>query len=119
MVSAFMHRTAMRTTIITIIAAVLLTATGAHAEGCTRDHELYRIVPEYRAVLLDGGSIIRVMFADWKDERLSTWKPGHNITFCPDENKMINTTTNTVATLVSQFATNAIRFFSAARLTAP
>ena len=60
-------------------------------------------MPEYRAVLLDGGDIKRVMFVDWKDERLSTWKPGHNITFCPDENKMINTTINSVATLLSEF----------------
>jgi hypothetical protein len=75
----------------------------AHAEGCTPNHELYRIVPEYRAVLLDGGDIKRVMFVDWKDERLNTWKPGHNITFCPDDNKMINTTINSVATLLSEF----------------
>ena len=60
----------MRTAITTIIAAVLLTATRAYAEGCTRNHELYRIVPEYRAVLLDGGSIKRVMFVEWHDERL-------------------------------------------------
>jgi hypothetical protein len=86
-------------------AAVLLTTTRAHAEGCTPNHELHRIVPEYRAVVLDGGDIKRVMFADWKDERLSTWKPGHNITFCPDENKMINTTINSVATLVPEFST--------------
>jgi hypothetical protein len=33
------------------------------------------------------------------------WKPGHNITYCPDENKMINTTINSVATLISEFAT--------------
>ena len=45
-------------------------------------------MPEYRAVLLDGGDIKRVMFVDWKEERLNTWKPGHNITFCPDDNKM-------------------------------
>ena len=77
----------------------------AHAEGCTQNHELYRIVPEYRAVLLDGGAIKRAMFVDWKDERLSTWKPGHNITFCPDENKMINTTINSIATLLSEFVT--------------
>jgi hypothetical protein len=77
----------------------------AHAEGCTPNHELYRIVPKYRAVLLDGGDIKRVMFVDWKDERLSTWKPGHNITFCPDQDKMINTTINSVATLVSEFVT--------------
>jgi hypothetical protein len=95
----------MRTTIAITVAAVLLTATGAHAEECTRNHELYRIVPEYRAVQLDGGDIKRVMFVDWKDERLSTWKPGHNITFCPDENKMINTTINSVATLISEFTT--------------
>ena len=75
----------------------------AYAQGCTPNHELYRVVPEYRAVLLDGGDIKRVMFVDWKDERLSTWKPGHNITFCPDENKMINTTINSVATLLSEF----------------
>jgi hypothetical protein len=59
-------------------------ASEARAEGCTQNHELYRIVPEYRAVLLDGGDIKRGMFVDGKDERLSTWKPGHNITFCPD-----------------------------------
>jgi hypothetical protein len=75
----------------------------ARAEGCTPNHELYRIVPEYRAVLLDGGEIKRVMFVDWKDERLNTWKPGHNITFCPDDNKMINTTINSIATLLSEF----------------
>ena len=92
-------------TITIAIATVLLTATGAHAEGCTPNHELYRIVPEYRAVLLDGGDIKRVMFVDWKDERLSSWKPGHNITFCPDENKMLNTTINSVVTLLSEFST--------------
>jgi hypothetical protein len=67
------------------IAAVLSTAASAHAAGCTPNHELYRIVPEYRVVLLDGSNIKRVMFVDWKDERLSMWKPGHNITFCPDD----------------------------------
>jgi hypothetical protein len=77
----------------------------AHAQGCTANHELYRIVPEYRAILLDGGAIKRVMFVDWKDERLSTWKPGHNITFCPDQDKMINATINSVATFLSEFAT--------------
>jgi hypothetical protein len=76
----------------------------AHAEGCTPNHELSRIVPEYRAFVLDGGAIKRVMFVDWKEERLSTWKLGHNITFCPDEDKMINTTINSVATLVPEFA---------------
>lgn len=95
----------MRTTIITATAAILLTATGAHAEGCTPNHELYRIVPEYRAVLLDGGNIKRVMFVDQHDERLTTWKPGHNITFCSDDDKMINTTINSIATLVSEITT--------------
>src|SRR6266536_5169716 len=95
----------MRATMTTIVVAVLLiVSTGAHAQQCTRNHELYRIVPEYRAVLLDGGEIKRVMFTDSKDERLSTWKRGHNITFCPDENKMINTTINSVATFLSEFA---------------
>jgi hypothetical protein len=59
-------------------------------------------VPKYRAVMLDGGEIKRVMFVDEKDERLSTWKPGHNITFCPDQDKVINTTINSVATLLSE-----------------
>ena len=54
--------------------------------------------------MLDGGDIKRVMFVDWKDERLNLWKPGHNITYCPDENKMINTTINSVTTLLSEFA---------------
>ena len=72
--------------------ALIITTAGAQAQGCTRDHELYRIVPEHRAIMLDGGDIKRVMFVDWKDERLNLWKPGHNITYCPDENKMINTT---------------------------
>ena len=84
--------------------ALIITTAGAQAQGCTRDHELYRIVPEYRAIMLDGGDIKRVMFVDWKDERLNLWKPGHNITYCPDENKMINTTINSVATLISEFA---------------
>jgi hypothetical protein len=89
----------------TTVAAVLLTAVGAHAEGCTKDHELYRVVTEYRAVLLDGGDIKRVMFVDFNDDRLKSWKPGHNITFCADENKMINTTINSIATLVSEIFT--------------
>src|SRR5262249_27053503 len=55
--------------------------------------------------------IKRVMFVDGKDERLSTWKPGHNITFCPDENKMINTTINSVATLLSEFAATTCKPF--------
>jgi len=92
-------------TATTTVAAVLLTAVGAHAEGCTQNHELYRVVPEYRAVLLDGGDIKRVMFVDFKDDRLKTWKPGHNITFCADENKMINTTINSITTLLSEFVT--------------
>src|SRR5215475_11108580 len=68
--------------------ALIITTAGAQAQGCTRDRELYRIVPEHRAIMLDGGDIKRVMFVDWKDERLNLWKPGHNITYCPDENKM-------------------------------
>lgn len=86
-------------------------ATGAHAEGCTQNHELYRIVPEYRAVLLDGGNVKRVMFVDLQDERLSTWKPGNNITFCPDENKMINTTINSIVTLLSETVTTCDTLF--------
>jgi hypothetical protein len=88
-----------------VIALLLIATGGAHAQQCTPNHELYRIVPKYRAVMLDGGEIKRVMFVDEKDERLSTWKPGHNITFCPDQNKMINTTINSIATLVSEFNT--------------
>jgi hypothetical protein len=88
---------------LTLFVAPCCSVSEAHAEGCTPNHDLYRIVPEYRAVLLDGGDIKRVMFVDWEDERLNTWKPGHNITFCPDDNKMINTTINSVATLLSEF----------------
>jgi hypothetical protein len=55
--------------------------------------------------MLDGGNIKRVMFVDEKDDRLSTWKKGHNITFCPDDDRMINTTINSVATLISEFDT--------------
>lgn len=83
---------------------LIITTAGAQAQGCTPNHELYRIVPEYRAIMLDGGEIKRVMFVDSKDERLKLWKPGHNITYCPDENKTINTTINSVATLLSEFA---------------
>ena len=83
----------------------LITATpGAQAQQCTPNHELYQIIPEHRAVMLDGGEIKRVMYVDEKDERLTSWKPGNNITYCPDENKMINTTINSVATLLSEFA---------------
>jgi hypothetical protein len=57
-------------------------------------------------VMLDGGDIIRVMFVDWKDERLNTWKPGNNITFCPDQNKMINTSINSIATLIPEMSTS-------------
>lgn len=85
--------------------ALLMTTTGACAQECTRNHELYRVVPEYRAVLLDGGEIKRVMFVESQDERLSTWKPGHNITYCPAENKMINTNINSIVTLVSEIST--------------
>ena len=83
---------------------LIIMTTGAQAQGCTPNHELYRIVPEYRAIMLDGGEVKRVMFVDMKDERLKLWKPGHNIRYCPDENKMINTTINSVATLLSEFA---------------
>src|ERR1700684_4051959 len=86
------------------MALVCCLVSAAYAEGCTPNHELYRVVPEFRAVMLDGGDIKRVMYIDYKDERLSTWKPGNNITFCPDQNKMINTTINSIATLVPEFA---------------
>jgi hypothetical protein len=94
----------MRSIICSALIALTITPAAAQAQSCTPNHELYRIVPEYRAIMLDGGEIKRVMFADWKDERLKTWKSGHNITFCPDENKMINTTINSVATLISEFS---------------
>jgi hypothetical protein len=95
-------KTPMKTLALSIAALALL-ATSAHAQGCTRNHELSRIVPEYRTIMLDGNDIKRVMYVDWKDERLTTWKPGHNITYCPDENKVINTTINSVATLIFEF----------------
>ena len=94
----------MRALVCSALMALTVTTTGAHAQGCSRNHELHRIVPEYRAIILDGGNIKRVMFVDWKDERLKIWKPGHNITFCPDENKMINTTINSIATLFPEFS---------------
>jgi hypothetical protein len=84
---------------LTLFALAYCCVSEAYAEGCTPNHELSRIVPEYRAIELDGGEIKRVMSVDPHDERLSTWKPGHNITFCPDKDKMINTTINSVATL--------------------
>jgi hypothetical protein len=99
------RKRAMRTSMTAAVAAVLMTATGAHSEGCSRDHELYRIVPEYRAIILDGGNIKRAMFVDLKDDRLSSWKAGNNITYCPNDDKMINTTINSVVTLVSEFTT--------------
>jgi hypothetical protein len=89
----------------TVAAAALVAAGAAHAEGCTSNHELYKIVPKYRAIMLDGGKIVRAMYVDSKDERLSTWKPGHNITFCPGDNKMVNTTIKSVATLLSETLT--------------
>jgi hypothetical protein len=95
----------MRAIVCSALMALTITTAGAQAQGCTRNHELYRIVSEHRAIMLDGGDIKRVMFVDWKDERLKTWKPGHNITFCPDENKMINTTINSVTTSLSESAT--------------
>jgi hypothetical protein len=94
----------MRAIVCSTLMVLITTTAGAQAQGCTPNHELYRIVPEYRAIMLDGGEIKRVMFVDPKDERLKLWKPGHNITYCPDENKMIDTTINSVATLLSEFA---------------
>ncbi len=40
--------------VVAIVWLIITTGT-AQAQGCTPNHELYRIVPEYRAVLLDGG----------------------------------------------------------------
>jgi hypothetical protein len=95
----------MRAIVCSTLIALIITTAGARAQGCTQNHELYRIVPEHRAIMLDGGDIKRVMYVDWKDERLTLWKPGHNITYCRDENKMIDTTINSVTTLLSEFAT--------------
>src|SRR5215469_13153458 len=95
----------MRAVVCSTLMALIVTTAAAHAQGCTPNHELYRIVPELRAIMLDGGEIKRVMFVDGIDEKLRLWKPGHNITFCPGENKMINTTINSVVTLLSEFAT--------------
>jgi hypothetical protein len=81
-------------------------ASAANAQGCTPNHELYRVVPEFRAIMLDGGEIKRVLFVDWKDERLNAWKPGNNITFCPNQNKVINTSINSIATLLPEMATS-------------
>jgi hypothetical protein len=89
---------------LTLSAALCCGVSEAYAEGCTPNHELSRIVPGYRAIVLDG-EIKRVMSVDPHDERLNTWKPGHNITYCPDKDKMINTTINSIATLLSEFAT--------------
>ena len=87
-----------------IVCSTLTRRQARKHKDARENHELYRIVPEHRAIMLDGGDIKRVMFVDWKDERLNLWKPGHNITYCPDENKMINTTINSVTTLLSEFA---------------
>ena len=87
----------MRAIVCSTLIVLMVTTADTQAQECTRNHELYRIVPEHRAVMLDGGEIKRVMFVDGKDERLKLWKPGHNITYCPDENKMINSTINSVA----------------------
>jgi len=40
----------MRATMTTnvVVAVVLFATAGAHAQECTRNHELYRIVPEHR-----------------------------------------------------------------------
>jgi hypothetical protein len=94
----------MRAIIGSVLMALIIQTAGAQAQGCSPNHELSRIVPEYRAIMLDGGEIKRVMFVDPQDERLKLWKPGHNITYCPDENKVINTTINSVSTLLSEFA---------------
>jgi hypothetical protein len=95
----------MRAIVCFALTAWIISTTGAQAQGCSPNHELSRIVPEYRAIMLDGGAIKRVMFVDSKDdERLTLWKPGHNITYCPDDNKVINTTINSVSTLLSEFA---------------
>jgi hypothetical protein len=99
----------MRAIVCFALVALLTTTAGAQAQQCTPNHELYRIVPEHRAIMLDGGEIKRVMFVDEKDERLTSWKPGHNITYCPDENKVINTTINSVATLLSEFAASSCK----------
>jgi hypothetical protein len=95
----------MRTIVCSILLALIITTAGARAQECTPNHELYRIVPQYRAIMLDAGEIKRTMFVDWQDERLKLWKPGHNITYCADENKVINTTINSVATLLPDFST--------------
>ena len=87
-----------------LIALLIPIAADAQAQECSPNHELYRIVSEYRAILLDGGEIKRVMFVDPNDERLKLWNPGNNITYCPNENKMINTSLNSVTTLLSEFA---------------
>jgi hypothetical protein len=63
----------MRAIVCSTLTALIITTAGAQAQGCTRNHELYRIVPEHRAIMLDGGDIKRVMFVDWKDERLTLW----------------------------------------------
>jgi hypothetical protein len=94
----------MRAMVYSTLMALIIATAGAQAQGCTPNHELYRIVPEYRAIMLDGGEIKREMFVDPKDERLTLWKPGHNITYFPDENKVINTTINSVSMLLSEFA---------------
>jgi hypothetical protein len=95
----------MRVIVCTALMTLLAATASAQAQRCTSDHELYQIIPEHRAVLLDGGEVKRVMYVDEKDERLTSWKPGNNITYCPDDNKMINTTINSVVTLMSEFTT--------------
>jgi hypothetical protein len=73
----------MRAIVCSTLMALIITTAAAQAQGCTPNHELYRIVPEHRAIMLDGGDVKRVMFVDSKDERLKLWKPGHNISFAP------------------------------------
>lgn len=95
----------MRASFCSTLIALLFAGANAQAQQCTPNHELYRVVPEHRAIMLDGGEIKRVMYVDETDDRLKLWKPGQNITYCPDDNKVINTTINSVATLLSEFAT--------------
>lgn len=95
----------MKTLALSLVALALF-ATSVHAEGCTQNHELSRIVPEYQVVMLDGNEIKRQLYGDWRGGRLDSWKLGHNITYCPDQDKMINTTINSIATLQPDFVTS-------------
>ena len=48
--------------------ALIITTAGAQAQGCSPNHELYRIVPEHRVIMLDCGEIIRVNIVPVSDE---------------------------------------------------